>query len=471
MDATMTIAGSAVTGTAPLPVENPATGEVFATAPDCSPDVLDRAVGAATHAFRGWAGRTEEDRRAHLIACGAALAARAEEVARLLTREQGKPLVQARAEVALAAEWFGHTAGLSLTPESLADDGRTRVALHRVPHGVVAAISPSNFPVILAVTKVAPALLAGNTVVLKPSPLTPLSTLLLGRILDDVLPAGVLNVVSGAGRLGAALAGHAGVRLVSFTGSVATGREIARRAAVDFRPVVLELGGNDASVVLPGSDPAEVARRVLAAAMVNSGQFCAAVKRVYVPLADHREFVESVSVQARALVVGDGADDDTDIGPLVSADQAARVAGFVTEARQAGARIVTGGHRLDRPGHFHAPTVVTDLPAGTRLEKEEQFGPVLPVIAYETVAEAVTRANATEFGLGGSVWGPQPLADEVAAALDCGTVWLNHHGDLRHDAPFGGTRSSGVGVEYGRWGLLEYTRIKVVNARMTPTAG
>jgi acyl-CoA reductase-like NAD-dependent aldehyde dehydrogenase len=453
--------------TAVMTVEDPATGEIVGTAPDCSPDDLDRAVAAAARAYPSWAGRSDEDRRRDLRACGAAILARADELARLLTQEQGKPLDQARAEVNLAGAWFDHTADLTVAAEELVATGDRRVRLERVPHGVVAAIAPSNFPIILAVTKVAPALLAGNTVVLKPSPLTPLTTLLAGEILGEVLPSGVLNVVSGAGALGPALVGHAGVGLVSFTGSVPTGREIARRAAGDFKRVVLELGGNDACIVLPGADLPEVAGRVLAAAMVNSGQFCAAVKRVYVPQADLRDFAALLAERAGALVVGAGSAPGTDLGPLVSAAAVDRVADFTAEAARAGGRVETGGRRLDRPGHFYEPTVVSGLSASTRLEMQEQFGPALPVMGYETLAEAIDRANATEFGLGGSVWGPADLAGEVAGALDCGTVWINDHGDLRPDAPFGGIRSSGVGVEYGYWGLLEYTRIKVRNERIT----
>ncbi len=467
MTAVMTVAGRPVAGRGDLiPVEDPATGEIIGTAPGCSPDDLDRAVAAASRAYPSWSSSPEDERRLYLRACGAAILAHSEELAQLLTLEQGKPLAQARAEVDLAGAWFDHTADLTVATEDLVTTGGRRVSLRRVPHGVVAAIAPSNFPIILAITKVAPALLAGNAIVLKPSPLTPLTTLLAGEILGEVLPPGILNVVSGGDALGPALVQHAGVGFISFTGSVSTGREIARQAAGDFKRVVLELGGNDACIVLPGADLAEVAARVLAAAMVNGGQFCAAVKRVYVPQADMRDFAALMGERAGALVVGAGSTPGTDIGPLVSAAQAERVAALTAEAAQAGARVETGGRRLDRAGHFYEPTVVSGLPAGTRLETQEQFGPALPIMGYETVAEAIARANGTEFGLGGSVWGPPDLAGEVARELDCGTVWINDHGDLRPDTPFGGIRSSGLGVEYGYWGLLEYTRIKVRNERV-----
>jgi acyl-CoA reductase-like NAD-dependent aldehyde dehydrogenase len=457
----MTIAGRPAGGRHWLPVEDPALGTEFADAPDCTEDELDAAVGAAAAAFPGWSALPEPDRREALIACGTALAGRAPEVAELLTREQGKPLPAALAETRLAADWFRHTAALSLRPELLAQERQSEVTLRRTPHGVVAAIAPSNFPVILAVTKLAPALLAGNTVVLKPAPATPLATLRMGEVLAPLLPPGVLNVVSGDGALGPRLSGHPGVGMISFTGSVASGRAIARGAAARFQPVVLELGGNDAGILLPGVDVGRVATAVFDHAMANSGQFCAAIKRVYVSRQQQPELVEALAALASGTTVGNGLDPATDLGPLVSRRQRDRVSELVGRARQAGGRIVTGGEALPGPGYFYPPTVVTDLPPGTRLETTEQFGPVIPVLAYDHVDEAVARANGTEFGLGGSVWGEEPAARAVAARLDCGTAWVNTHGVLRPDAPFGGVRSSGIGVEYGYWGLLEYTRIRV----------
>lgn len=459
----MSIGGRPHGGGGLAPVENPALGRTFAHAPLCTPDQLDEAVAAARSAGHDWAAATEDVRRGHLLACGKALADRVDEVAGLLTREQGKPLGDARAEVQLAAGWFADTAALTLEPESLVADEASRIDMVRVPHGVVAAIAPSNFPIILSMCKVAPALLAGNTVVLKPSPQTPLSTLRVGEILQDCLPPGVLNVVSGDNDLGAALCTHPGVRMISFTGSVETGRAIAQQAAGDFRRVVLELGGNDPAIVLRGSDPASVARSLFFAAMANNGQFCAAVKRIYVPRESGPAFVDALADLAGSVTVGDGMDPATDFGPLISRAQRDRVSGLVDAAVAAGARVIAGGQPLDGEGHFYRPTVVTGLPGGTALEQEEQFGPAIPVIAYDDVSEAVGRANGTRFGLGASLWGDPETARSLAGSLDCGTVWTDTHGDLRHNVPFGGARSSGVGVEYGHWGLLEYTRIKVLN--------
>lgn len=459
----MTIGGKSVPGGGRIPVENPAYGSVFAEAPECTDAELDQAVESARQAFAGWARTPLDRRREALLECGRVLTESLDELAELLTREQGKPLRDARAEAQLAADWFGHTARLELDGQTLVDDQAARIDVDRAPVGPVAAIAPSNFPLILAVTKVAPALLAGNSVVLKPSPLTPLSTLLLGERISTVLPPGVVNTVSGGAEVGAMLTLHPAIRLVSFTGSVESGRTIARTSAADFKRVVLELGGNDACIVLPDADVEQVAPRIFQSAMANSGQFCAAVKRVYAPRGKESELAEVFSTLAQSVRLGDGMDPATDLGPLVSERQLARVVDLVSMAGSAGARVLTGGGQLPGPGYFYRPTVVTGLPPGSPLEREEQFGPVLPVLSYETVAQAVDRANSTHFGLGGSVWGSEKAATEVAADLDCGTVWINTHGDLRPTVPFGGWRSSGIGLEYGYWGLLEYTRARVTN--------
>ncbi|MDX3382451.1 aldehyde dehydrogenase family protein [Streptomyces niveiscabiei] len=453
----------------PVPVENPATGEVFAHSPGCSPERLDAVLEDAARAFPGWAATPVEDRRERLLACHRALLAALEPMAALLTTEQGKPLRHAEAEVRLAADWFAHTARLELSPCRLVDEPAVRVGLERVPHGVVAAVAPSNYPVLLAVCKIAPALLAGNTVVLKPSPDTPLTSLKAGLILSEVLPAGTFAVVDGGAALGVRLTGHPLVRLISFTGSAGVGRAIARQASADLKRVVLELGGNDAAVVLPGTDVAAVARGLFTRAMTNSGQYCAAVKRVYAPRDRYHELGEALADVANTAVVGDGRDPATEYGPLVSRAHLERVAGLVDDAVAAGARVLVGGRALDRAGHFYPPTVVTGLPPGSRLEEEEQFGPVIPVLPYDDPRQAIARVNASSYGLGCSLWGDEDRARALAGLPECGTVWINTHGDLRHDVPFGGHRHSGIGVEYGDWGLHEYTQLKVHHVALHQT--
>lgn len=463
MDVGMTIGGKRTHGAGKLAVENPARAEEFAHAPAASAQDVHHAVAAAAAAFPDWSALSFAERAQLLRDCRTLLHRHIDEFSRLLTLEQGKPLADARAEVALAADWFGHTAALSLPSENLVDEPGALLSMEHVPYGAVAAVAPSNFPLILAITKVAPALLAGNTVVLKPSEVTPLASLRMTELLGEVLPAGVFNSICGGPDIGAALTEHPAIGLISFTGSVPVGRAIARSAAGGFKHVVLELGGNDACLVLPGADVTALAPRIFAAAMVNNGQFCAAIKRIYIPAPKAEQLTSALADLAATVRLGDGLLTGTEYGPLVSRSQLDRAAALVAEARAAGARVIPGSRTPDLPGHFHTPTVVTDLPRDTRLEVEEQFAPVLPVFAYDTVEEAVARANGTEFGLGGSVWGDEEHAVSVAAELDCGTVWINTHGALRPEAPFGGYRSSGVGTEYGYWGLLEYARIKVRN--------
>ncbi|MDF3292662.1 aldehyde dehydrogenase family protein [Streptomyces silvisoli] len=461
----MTAGGRPLTIGQTIPVVDPATGKVAAQAPACSAEQLASTVRAAVSAFAPWAARPLEERAEYLRRCSELLGEHTDEIAELLTTEQGKPLAQARAEANLSASWFADTAALRLSAESLVDEDATSVMMRRTPLGVVAAIAPFNFPLILSACKIAPALLAGNTVVVKPSPLTPLATLRMVQVLAEVLPGGVLNAVSGRPELGPALTGHPEIALISFTGSIPVGRAIA--ASAGLRRVVLELGGNDPAIVLPGADPEIVAPELFARSMVNSGQFCAAIKRVYVPRRQHDELAERLGELARRARMGDGHDPLTEYGPLTSEAQVSRVAAMVEEAVSGGARVVAqSGAPLDT-GFFFPATVVSDLPPATRLEREEQFAPVIPVLAYDDPAEAVHSANATEYGLGASLWGDPELAEDLASGIDAGTVWINTHGDLRHDVPFGGSRNSGLGVEYGYWGLLEYTRIAVTHRART----
>ena len=396
--------------------------------------------------------------------CASAITRHADELARLLTLEQGKPLAKAFGEIAGAAKWFTYTARLELPVEVALDNDRVRVEVRRRPHGVVAAITPWNYPVSLAVWKIAPALLAGNTMVLKPSPFTPLATLRLGEILRDVLPAGVLNVVSGGDELGAWMTTHPAVRKISFTGSVATGKLVAAAAAPDLKRVTLELGGNDPAIVLQDADVPRVAKRLFWGAFENCGQVCSAIKRVYVPESLYGAMLTELGELARGVHVGDGLEPDSQIGPLNNLPQFERVQELVEDAKQSGAKVVAGGHRLGDRGYFYAPTIVGELSDGVRLVDEEQFGPALPVVPYTDLDDAVERANATHFGLSGSVWSSDvAAAEEVAGRLECGTAWVNQHLNVLPHAPFGGAKWSGIGVENGPWGLLGFTEIQTIN--------
>jgi acyl-CoA reductase-like NAD-dependent aldehyde dehydrogenase len=458
----MSIGGSSTDAEATFGVINPATGEVFAQAPECSKSQLDAAFDAAKVAFDGW--RDDEDqRRKALLVMADVLMGSIGELAPLLTSEQGKPLADAQMEVFAAGMWCQYFANLETPAQTIQDDQDAFVQVVRRPLGVVAAITPWNFPLILAFWKIAPALLAGNTVVIKPSPFTPLTTLKVVELLQDTVPAGVLSAVSGGDDLGAWMTSHPVPRKVSFTGSIETGKKVALAAAPDLKRVTLELGGNDPAIVLDDADPGLVAKAIFAGAFNNNGQVCSAIKRVYVPESIHDEVVDALAAHARATKVGDGTEPDSKLGPINNAPQYERVKELVADAISGGATAVTGGSAMDRPGYFFEPTILTGLTDGTRIVAEEQFGPALPVLPYTSLDDAIERANATHFGLSGSVWSADPdRAAAVAAKLECGTAWINTHLALGPAQPFGGAKWSGIGVENGPWGLSEFTEVQAV---------
>ena len=462
-DFVMTIGGDSVPATDSFGVINPANGDVFAHAPECTREQLDAAFDSAAKAQRDW--KLDEDaRRATLLKMADALLASAGELAPILTAEQGKPLAEANVEVFAAAIWCQYFANLETPRQVIQDDDQALVEVVRRPVGVVAAITPWNFPLTLAFWKIAPALLAGNTMVLKPSPFTPLTTLKIGELLRDVFPPGVLNVISGGDELGAWMTSHPVPRKISFTGSIETGKKVAMSAAPDLKRVTLELGGNDPAIVLDDADPATVATAIFAGAFNNNGQVCSAIKRVYVPEALYDDVVEGLAAHARAIKVGDGTEAESKLGPINNEPQYERVKELVADAISQGARAVTGGHAMDRPGYFFEPTILAGLSDGTRIVDEEQFGPALPVISYRDLGDAIDRANATHFGLSGSVWSAdEERAAGVAAQLECGTAWVNTHLALSPEQPFGGFKWSGIGVENGPWGLAEFTEFQVVH--------
>ena len=459
----MTIDGQAAPTAATFDVLNPATNEVYAQAPECSKEQLDAAMESAAKAYRDWKADEGARREALRQAAGVIMNA-SQELAPVLTSEQGKPISDATIEMFAAGMWLQYYADLEVPREVIQDDDAAFVEVVRKPLGVVAAITPWNFPVVLTSWKIAPALLAGNTMVLKPSPFTPLSTLKIGELLRDVLPPGVFNVVSGGDELGAWMTSHPVPRKISFTGSVATGKKVAGAAAPDLKRVTLELGGNDPAILLDDVDPAAVADSVYRQAFANNGQVCSAIKRVYVPEAKYDEVVEALATHAKAAKVGNGMDPDTQLGPINNRPQFERVSELVADAIKGGARAVTGGKPMDSPGYFFEPTILADITDGTRIVDEEQFGPALPVIPYRDLDDAVERANATHFGLSGSVWsGDADRAAQVAERLECGTAWVNTHLALAPHQPFGGAKWSGIGVENGPWGLYGFTELQVLH--------
>ncbi|KUL62249.1 aldehyde dehydrogenase [Streptomyces violaceusniger] len=444
-------------------VLDPATGEAIDEAPDQRPDELDAIVERARDAWRDWRAAPAA-RTTALFAAADAVEAAGADLAPLLTREQGKPLAESYAEIARAAARLRYFAELDPAPEPIADGRPVHTEIRWRPLGPVAAIVPWNFPLQLASAKFAPALAAGNTMVLKPSPFTPLATRLLGSVLSAALPQDVLTIVTGREPLGTRLASHPGIRHVTFTGSIATGRSVAEGAAASLARVTLELGGNDAAILLEDVEVERIADRLFWAAFRNCGQVCMAVKRVYAPARLYSQVVEALAERAKTVVVGPGLDPGSQLGPVSNAPQLARVERCTAQALADGARAAAGGHRLEGTGYFFAPTILADVPSGSPVVTEEQFGPVLPVLPYGPLDEAVEAANDTGFGLGGSVWGTDlDRAEAVAGRLECGTAWINHHAELSLAQPFAGIKDSGVGVAGGPWGLYGNLRPFVVH--------
>lgn len=456
--------GQMVDGVSTFDVVNPATGEAFARCPKADAGLLDRAVAAARIAFPQWSAFPIDERAMLVARLADGLEARAGEFASLLTREQGKPLDQAMFEIMGSVYTLRAFAGMRPLTRTLKDEGGNKVIEHRTPLGVVAAIMPWNFPVILLMNKLGPALVTGNTMVLKPAPTTPLTTLLFGEICADVLPAGVVNIICDQNELGGLLTGHPDIAKVAFTGSTTTGKKVLTSAAKSLKRVTLELGGNDAAIVLDDVDPALAARKVFQGAMANAGQICVAIKRAYVPASMYDAFCDEIVKLAGSAVVDDGSKQGTTVGPLQNAMQFEKVKDLLDDARGRG-KVIAGGEPLDRPGYFIPPTIVRDLNDDARLVREEQFGPVLPVLKYDDIDDVVTRANDSEYGLGGTVWGSDVArATEVAMRIDSGTVWVNQHLAIDPNIPFRGSRQSGIGGELGQEGLNEYTQAHIVNS-------
>lgn len=462
------INGKLVAGDLSMPVINPATEDAFAESPRASRTQLDSAAAAAKNAFPAWAATPIERRREALLAIADRIDANADELAHLLTQEQGKPLGSARGELWFIAHAFRTHAAYDLPLEIRKNDAGDRIEIQRRPLGVVALIVPWNFPLALLAFKLPFALLAGNTVIVKPAPTTPLTTLRLGALIADLLPPGVLNIIADANDLGDALTSHPDVRKVSFTGSAATGRKVMASASATLKRFSLELGGNDAAIVLDDADPKTVAPKLFGAAFGNSGQVCIAIKRLYVHEAIYDAMCDELAALADAAIVGDGLEQGTTHGPIQNKTQFAKVLAIVQDARHHGT-IIAGGTRPDRPGYFLRPTIVRDIAEGTRLVDEEQFGPLLPVIRFANDEDIVTRANTSPYGLGGSIWSSDPSrAHLLAERLDAGTVGINQHVGIDANIPFGGAKQSGIGTELGQEGLFEFTQLKVVSSAARP---
>ena len=459
---------SAITDPSGREILDPATGEVVGTVHESTTAELDDAVAAARAAQPEWAGLGHAKRSEYLHQAADAVEANAEALAELLSREQGKPVKNgpnAAFEVGGCVAWLRASADFPLEPEVLVDDESGYAEMHYVPLGVVGAIGPWNWPMMITVWQVAASLRMGNTVVVKPSEYTPLSVVGLVHVLNQALPADVLCVVPGGGEVGKALSTHEDVDKIMFTGSTKTGQAIMRSAADGLARLTLELGGNDAGVVLPDVDAQAVAGDLFWGAFINTGQTCAALKRLYVHEDVYEEVCEALVAVARQMPMGNGREEQNVLGPLQNKQQYDIVAGLVEDAKKGGGRVLMGGDPVaDQPGYFYPTTIIAGLPNDNPLVAQEQFGPALPIIKYSDVDEAVAMANGLDVGLGASVWSSSTEnAMAVAQRLEAGTVWINKHGAVDPRIPFGGIKKSGFGLEFGVEGLKSVAASKVIS--------
>ncbi|MBN1654619.1 MAG: aldehyde dehydrogenase family protein [Deltaproteobacteria bacterium] len=463
----MMINGKHVTAKETFEVFNPATLELVGTAPRSGPEELEQAVRAAKAAQKMWCRQNVLTRRQALRKAAGLIQENRQEIAHLLTLEQGKPISEAVTEVYIASAMLGSFASIEFESQILKQDDKSRVTLLRKPLGVVATITPWNFPLGILCWKLGPAVLAGNAVISKPASFTPLSTLKLIELINQAFPPGVVNSLSGPGSIGAEMVKHPEIRKVSFTGSVEIGKGVMRDASEHLKRLTLELGGNDPAIILDDADVDKIANSIYTNAFQNAGQICINIKRVYAHERVYSRLVSQLTEIAKACKVGPGVEPDTQMGPLNNKSQLVFVEELIEDARERGGRILAGGERLPgTKGYFLKPTIVTDLDDSARLVAEEQFGPALPILPFRDIDDAVQRANDSLFGLGASVWGGDVTrACAVAAEVNAGTTWVNQHYKLEPDVPFGGQRQSGLGRELGIWGIEEFCELQIVNAK------
>ncbi|MEP2179797.1 MAG: aldehyde dehydrogenase family protein, partial [Marinomonas sp.] len=388
-----------------LDVVNPATEEVIGQVPACGKTELDAAVTAARAAFQTWKKTSFDERREAIRAIGKAISDNSDELFRLLTAEQGKPHQQAQGEIMGAAYMVNAQADLDLEDELNIDNEKESIRTRRVPVGVVGGIVPWNFPVSMAVQKIVPAMLSGCTIILKPSPFTPLTTLRIAELIAEAVPAGVVNIITGEDSLGPLITSHEDIDKITFTGSTATGKKIMEGASADLKRITLELGGNDASIVMPDADPKKVAEQLFWASFTNAGQICIAAKRVYIHEDIYDELSQAIADYAKQVTVGDGSEQGTGVGPIQNKKQYERVLELIEDAKDKGYKFLTGGDTdPSGTGYFVPLTILDNPPEDARIVAEEQFGPVMPLMKFSSEEEVIARANNSDYGLAGAVW-------------------------------------------------------------------
>ena len=457
----LTINGQTLNTDAQMDVINPATGRVFAKAPVAGMSELNAAVDAASAAFTQWQSTDIKQRRQFIHQSAKALLDNTQSLANLLTLEQGRPLAQAKAEVAQAADWISALAEIDLPNEKKIQTPDCDILVSHQALGVVCALVPWNYPLLTMAWKMAHAVLTGNTVVIKPSPTTPLASLQLGKLLGDIFPAGVVNTLSGGDDLGPMMTAHAGFAKVSFTGSTATGKRIMRSAADDLKRLTLELGGNDAAIVLADFDMDKHLEALFMSAFFNVGQICVATKRLYVHDSIYDEVKNRLHAMAQQLKVGDGMEPDSVFGPIQNKPQYQRVKHLIANAKAQGLTLLEGAAVPRNDGYFVPLTIVDNPPEDSQVVVEEAFGPVLPMMRFTDVEQVIRKANQSEYGLGGSVWTSNiQQAIAIAKQINTGTVRINQNALGGPLMAFGGARQSGLGLENGVEGLLEFTQRK-----------
>lgn len=464
----MTIAGKSVPADDYREIRNPArTSEVVGLAPVGNKGHLDEAVAAAKNAFDSWRRTSASERESACNTIADVIGANAAELQELLTREQGKPLkgLGSEFEIGGCIGWTRYTATLGFEDKVIEENEKGRIVLHREPFGVVGSITPWNWPLLIAIWHVIPAIRTGNTVVIKPSPFTPLGTLRMFELMAARLPPGLVNVVSGGDELGAAISEHDHIAKLVFTGSINTGKKIMSSASRTLKALTLELGGNDPAILLDDTNVGKAVEGLFWSSMINSGQTCGAIKRLYVHDSIYESTCEALVAFARNIPMGDGMDPNNLLGPLQNERQFERVVQLTADARDKGGKVLCGGEPQGGNNYFFPVTFVADVGDGVALVDEEQFGPVLPIVRYSDIDDAIRSANALEYGLCASVWGSdRQRTQEVASHLEAGTVYINKHAEIAPHVPFGGIKCSGMGVEFGQEGLEAYTTIRIINA-------